>query len=194
MEVSKTSDFGSYPNGSVIALWCNGNMSDSDPEIAGSNPVRAALGHSYNGYYSGLLIRQIRVRSLRSTPVGAEPTSTRTSCAPGGPLKIWLCRLNRSGRWSRLPARSLLNACQRARSNLSRQKCRVQSLRSTPVGAEPTSTRTSCAPSELLITPHLTKQVQVATLSMWRYGFKSRWGDHWLTALSIMKYRIHNRW
>ena len=62
MEVSKTSDFGSYPNGSVIALWCNGNMSDSDSEIAGSNPVRAALGHSYNGYYSGLLIRQIRVR------------------------------------------------------------------------------------------------------------------------------------
>ena len=26
-------------------------------------------------------------------------------------------------------------------------------------------------------TPHLTKQVQVATLSMWRYGFESRWGD-----------------
>ena len=37
-------------------------MSDSDSEIAGSNPVRAALGHSYNGYYSGLLIRQIGVR------------------------------------------------------------------------------------------------------------------------------------
>ena len=121
--------------------------------------MRAAAGHSYNGYYSGLLIRQIRVR------------------IPGGPLKIWLRRLNRSGRWSRLPARSLLNACQRARSNLSRRKCRVQSLRSTPVGAEPTSTRTSCAPSELFITPHLTKQVQVATLSMWRYGFESRWGD-----------------
>ena len=112
-------------------------MSDSDSEIAGSNPVRAALGHSYNGYYSGLLIRQIRVR------------------IPGGPFKIWLRRLNRSGRWSRLPARSLLNACQRARSNLSRQKCRVQSLRSTPVGAEPTSTRTSCAPSELLLRPIL---------------------------------------
>ena len=102
--------------------------------------MRAALGHSYNGYYSGLLIRQIRVR------------------IPGGPLKIWLRRLNRLGRWSRLPARSLLNACQRARSNLSRQKCRVQ------------------IPSELLVTPHLTKQVQVATLSMWRYGFESRWG------------------
>ena len=83
-------------------------MSDSDSEIAGSNPVRAALGHSYNGYYSGLLIRQIRVR------------------IPGGPLKIWLRRLNRLGRWSRLPARSLLNACQRARSNLSRQESRVQ--------------------------------------------------------------------
>ena len=55
-------------------------MSDSDSEIAGSNPVRAALGHSYNGYYSGLLIRQIRVR------------------IPGGPLKIWLRRLNRLGR------------------------------------------------------------------------------------------------
>ena len=118
--------------------------------------MRAAAGHSYNGYYSGLLIRQIRVR------------------IPGGPLKIWLRRLNRLGRWSRLPARSLLNACQRARSNLSRRKCRVQSLRSTPVGAEPTSTRTSCAPSELLVTPHLTKQVQVATLSMWSYGFGLR--------------------
>ena len=70
--------------------------------------------------------------------------------------RIWLRRLNRSGRWSRLLARSLLNACQRARSNLSRQKCRVQ------------------IPSELLVTPHLTKQVQVATLSMWRYGFGLR--------------------
>ena len=30
------------------------------------------------------------------------------------------------GHRSRLPTRSLLNACQRARSNLSRQKCRVQ--------------------------------------------------------------------
>ena len=101
--------------------------------------MRAALGHSYNGYYSGLLIRQIRVR------------------IPGGPLKIWLRRLNRLGRWSRLPARSLLNACQRARSNLSRRKCRVQSLRSTPVGAEPTSTRTSCAPSELLWATSITE-------------------------------------
>ena len=152
--VSKTSDFGSYPDRPVIALWCNGNTLDSDSGIAGSNPVRAAAGHSYNGYYSGLLIRQIRVR------------------IPGGPFKIWLRRLNRSGRWSRLPARSLLNACQRARSNLSRQKCRVQ------------------IPSELLITPHLTKQVQVATLSMWRYGFKSRWGDQ--MASSVISY--YNRW
>ena len=71
--------------------------------------------------------------------------------------RIWLRRLNRSGRWSRLPVWSLLNARQRARSNLSRQKCRVQSLRSTPVGAEPTSTRTSCAPSELLWATSITE-------------------------------------
>ena len=81
------------------------------------------MGHSYNGYYSGLLIRQIRVR------------------IPGGPLKIWLRRLSRLGR-------SPFKAEKRVRT-----------------------------PSELLITPHLTKQVQVATLSMWRYGFESRWGD-----------------
>ena len=86
MEASKFSDFGLYPNGSAIALWCNGNTPDScqgmqekgpvdllvaDSGIAGSNPVRAALGHSYNGYYSRLLICQIRVR------------------IPDGPL-IWL--------------------------------------------------------------------------------------------------------
>ena len=53
-------------------------------------PVRAALGHSYNGYYSRLLIRQIRVRSpLR---FGRRKTEVHwTSCAPDGPLKrIWL--------------------------------------------------------------------------------------------------------
>ena len=46
----------------LTALWCNGNTSDSDSGITGSNPVRAASGHSYNGYYSRLLICQIRVR------------------------------------------------------------------------------------------------------------------------------------
>ena len=71
MEASKSSDFGLYPNRSAIALWCNGNTPDSDSGIAGSSPVRAALGHSYNGYYSRLLICQIRVR------------------IPDGPL-IWL--------------------------------------------------------------------------------------------------------
>ena len=54
MEVSRTSDFGSYPNGSA-ALLCNGGKVQVQSLGAGT-------GHSYNGYYSGLLIRQIRVR------------------------------------------------------------------------------------------------------------------------------------
>ena len=44
------------------APWCNGNTSDSDSGITGSNPVGTAPGCSYNGYYSRLLICQIRVR------------------------------------------------------------------------------------------------------------------------------------
>ena len=43
--VSKTSDFGSYPDRPAIASWCNGNTSGSEPEVAGSNPAEAALGH-----------------------------------------------------------------------------------------------------------------------------------------------------
>ena len=61
-------------------------MSDSDSEIAGSNPVRAALGHSYNGYYSGLLIRQIRVRIPDGPFNNMAPSSkqVRTLVSPSG--------------------------------------------------------------------------------------------------------------
>ena len=45
MEASKPSDFGSYPNRSAIALWCNGNTSGSDSEIIGSkSPFHFSVG------------------------------------------------------------------------------------------------------------------------------------------------------
>ena len=89
--VSKTSDFGSSPDRSAMALWCkiaafgnDGNTSGSQQALNTSGSQQALntsgsqqalilrpqvqfprgllMGYSYNGYYARLLICEIRVR------------------------------------------------------------------------------------------------------------------------------------
>ena len=93
--VSKTPDFGSYPNRPAIALWCNATRQALTLELRVQIPRGLRMGYSYNGYYARLLICEIRVQ-IPGSPLTPHLTkwirSPHSQCGDTGSNPVGVIR------------------------------------------------------------------------------------------------------